>query len=119
MSALLTGLSCTAFPTSEALYKQLGNLRMLHREAMLRSASNKDSPTQEILRQAPLVSSPSETQFDAGVVAQVAALAQMRSHHNTVSALCSLVASRAPRPTQRPSGFSRPWRRTWPWFEGT
>ena len=27
VSALLTGLSCTAFPTREALYKQLGNLR--------------------------------------------------------------------------------------------
>ena len=30
-SALLTGLSCTAFPTREALYKHLGNLRLLRR----------------------------------------------------------------------------------------
>ena len=49
VSALLTGL-----------YKQLGNLHLLRRESMLRSACNRETPTQEILRQAPLVSSPSE-----------------------------------------------------------
>ena len=36
VSALLTGLSCMAFPTREALYKQLGNLCLLCRESMLR-----------------------------------------------------------------------------------
>ena len=44
VSALFTGLSCTAFPTREALYKQLGNLRLLCRESMLRSAGNRDTP---------------------------------------------------------------------------
>ena len=106
VSVLLTGLSCTAFPMLEALYKQLGNLHLLHRESMLRAAGNRDAPTQEILRKAPLVSSQKEDQFDAAVVDQVSTLAQTRSHQNTVSALCTLVSSKAPRPTQRPSGPS-------------
>ena len=105
VSALLTGLSCTAFPTREALYKQLGNLRLLHRESMLRSASNKDIPTQDILRRAPLVSS-TEIQFSPAVEDQVSSLTQTRSHQNTVSALCTLVSAKAPRPPQRPSGQS-------------
>ena len=149
VSALLTGLSsCTAFPTWEALYKQLRNMRLLRRESMLRSAGNRDTPTQKILRQA---SSPKEKQFDAAVVDQVSALAQTRSHQNTVSGLCTLVSSNlAPRPTQQPSGLSagsgrggarghgpkgrkspskpsfpepvrrfRPWWRTWPWTKRT
>ena len=72
--ALLTGLSCTAFPTWEALYKQLGNLRLFRRESMLRAAGNRDSPTQDILRKAPLVSSLKEDQLDAVVVAYAEAL---------------------------------------------
>ena len=31
VSQLLSGLACTAYPTRDALYKQLGNLRILHR----------------------------------------------------------------------------------------
>ena len=104
--AILTGLSCTDFPTWEALYKQLGNMRLLRRESILRSTGNIDTPTQEILIQAPLVSSPKEDQFDAVVVDQVSTLTQTWSHQNTVSAPCSLVSSKAPRPTQRPSGLS-------------
>ena len=42
---LLTGLPCTAFPMQEALYKQLGNLRLLHRESMLHSVGNRNNPT--------------------------------------------------------------------------
>ena len=91
--------------TAEALYKELGNLRLLHRESMLRAASNRDTPTQDILRKAPLVSSPKD-QFDAAVVDQVSALAQTKSHQNTVSALCTSVLSKAPRPAQWPSGPS-------------
>ena len=87
VSTLLTGLSCRAFPTREALYKQLVNLRLLRRESMLLSAGNRDTPTQEILRQAPLVSSPKEDQFDAAVVDQVSALAQTLSLQNTVCAV--------------------------------
>ena len=94
--ALFTGLSCTAFPTWEALYKQLENLRLLRRESMLRAAGNKDAPTQEILRKAPLVSSPKGDQFDAAVVDQVSTLAQTRSHQNTMSVLCTLVSSKVP-----------------------
>ena len=74
VSALLTGLSCMAFPTRDAHYKHLGNLCLLRRESMLPAAGNKDTPTQEILRKALLVSSPKEDQFDAAVVDQVSAL---------------------------------------------
>ena len=35
---------------------------------MLRTAGNRDTPTQEILKKAPLVSSPEEDQFYAAVV---------------------------------------------------
>ena len=62
-------------------------------ESMLLSAGSQDTPTQEILRQA---SSPKEDQFDAAMVDQVSALAQTQSHQNTVSALCTMVSSKAP-----------------------
>ena len=74
-------------------------------------------PTQEILRKAPLVSSPKD-QFDTAVVDQVSTLTQTRSHQNTLSTLYTLVLSKAPRPIHRPSWFvcrSRPWWRTQPW----
>ena len=57
-------------------------------ESMLCAAGNRDAPTQDIMRKAPLVSSPKEDRFDAAVVDQVSALAQTRLHQNTVSALC-------------------------------
>ena len=78
VSSILTGLSCMAFPAWEALYKQLGNLRLLCRESMLRAVGNRDAPTQDILRKAPL--GEKKDQFDT---------AQTRSHQNTVSALCT------------------------------
>ena len=55
---------------------------------------------------APLVSSSKEDQFDTAVVDQVSAPAQTQSHQNTVSALCTLVTSKAPKPTQWLSGPS-------------
>ena len=81
---------------------------------MLHSAGNRDTPTQEILKQAPLVSSPKD-QFDAAVVDQVSTLTQTRSHQNTLSVLCTLVSSKALRPVCR----FRPWWRTWPWTKRT
>ena len=54
LSSILTGLSCTAFPMQEALYKQLVNLHLLCRESMLRAAGNRDAPTLDILMKAPL-----------------------------------------------------------------
>ena len=96
VSALLIGLSCMAHPMREALYKQLRNLHLLHRESMLHAAGNVDTPTQDMLRKAPLVSSPKEDQFEAAVVDQVSALAQTRSHQYTMSALCTLVSRKAP-----------------------
>ena len=117
MSTLLTQLSCTAFPTWEALYKQFGNLCLLCRESMFCAAGNRDTPTQLILRQAPLVSSPEEDQFDVAVVDQVSAVAQTRSHQNT--ALCTLVMSKSPKPTQRSVRQSQLLWRTWPWTKRT
>ena len=80
------------------MYKQLGNLRSLRRESMLRSVGNKDLPTQDLLKKAPLVSSPREDQFSTAVVDQVSALAQTRLHQTTVSALCTFASSKASRP---------------------
>ena len=95
-----------AFPTREALYKQLGNLRLLRRESILCAVGNRDAPIQDSLRKAPLVSSPKEDQFDVVVVDQVSVLNQTRSHQNTVLALCTLVSSKARKPMQRPSSPS-------------
>ena len=50
VTRLLLGLACTVYPTRDALYKQLGNLRILRREAALRAANKTDEPILDVLR---------------------------------------------------------------------
>ena len=54
------------------------------------------TPHSIFCRKALLVSSHGEDQFDAAVVDQAFSLAETRSHHNTVSALCTLVSHSSP-----------------------
>ena len=55
-----------------ALYKQLGNLCILHRESALRAAGKADEPILDVLRRAPVLSSSTEEQYSAAMVAEVA-----------------------------------------------
>ena len=41
-----------AYPTWDSLYKQLGNLRILHRESALHAARRSDAPVMDVLRKA-------------------------------------------------------------------
>ena len=40
VTQLLSGLGCTAYPMTDALYKQLGNIRILRQESALRAMYN-------------------------------------------------------------------------------
>ena len=57
VTQLLSGLSSTVYPTRDALYKQLGNLCILHRESALRAANKTDEPILDVLRKALVLSS--------------------------------------------------------------
>ena len=66
VTQLLSGLACTAYPTQDALYKQLGNLHILRRESALRAAGKADEPILDNLRRAPVLSSSMEEQYSGG-----------------------------------------------------
>ena len=44
VTALLSGLACTTLPTQDALYMQLGNLRILQSESALRASLRTGDP---------------------------------------------------------------------------
>ena len=54
VTQLLSGLSSTVYPTRDALYKQLGNLRILRKESALRATTKTDEPIADVLRKAPV-----------------------------------------------------------------
>ena len=66
VTRLLSGLACTAYPTRDALYKQLGNLRILRRESALRAEYKTDEPILNFLTKAPILSSSTDEQYSAG-----------------------------------------------------
>ena len=74
VTQLLSGLACTANPTHDSLYKQLGNLRILRRESAMHAAHKSKAPILEVLRQAPILSSTLEDQYSAAIVEKVASL---------------------------------------------
>lgn len=88
-------------------FKHLGNLQMLRRESSLRTARRADDPTNEIPRRAPLIG-PSDQQYNADVVSEIAALEESRSHQNAVSVLGILASEKSSKKTvQCPSGPPR------------
>ena len=96
--------SCTAYPTRDALYKQLGNLRILRRESALCTARGSGGPVMDVLRKAPILASSTEEQYSADTVALVAALEQALTHQDTMSALRTLASQRdTKKGSQQPS----------------
>ena len=75
IQSLLTGLSETAYLTSEALTRSLANVRMLQRESMLR-ATKQDSAIAKEIRKTFLLG-PKEAQFSDTMLKNVAALEQV------------------------------------------
>ena len=113
---LLSGLSCTVYPTQDALYKQLANIRILHRESALRSAHKTDEPIANVLRKAPVLSSTMDEQYTASTLTEVARLEQSLVHQNTASVLRSLASHRGGKGTalktvlwSRPGWLSGAW----------
>ena len=53
----------------DALYKQLGNLRILRKELALRAANKTDEPILDVLRKAPILSSTKDEQYSAATLA--------------------------------------------------
>lgn len=97
----LSGLSCTAFATQEALHKQLVNLHMLRRESALWAFWKAEDPSTDILKGALLLAS-LKVQFSAAVVQHISTQEETRSHQIIVSALVILVAQKASKPMQLP-----------------
>ena len=61
VTQLLSGLTCTAYPMQDnQLYKQLGNLRILHSESALHALGKADEPFLDVLRKAPVLPSSTE-----------------------------------------------------------
>ena len=94
VTQLLSGLTCTAYPTQDALYKQLGNLCIFHRESALHAGRRTDGPVMDVLRKTPILASSTEEQYTAETVTQVTALEQALAHQNTASALRTLASQR-------------------------
>ena len=92
VTQLFSGLVCTAYPTRDTLYKQLGNLRILCRESALRALHRTTGPVMDVVRKAPILESSTDQQYTADTVAQVAALEQALTHQKTASALRSLAS---------------------------
>ena len=76
------------------LYKELGNLRILHRESALLSTGKTDKPFLDVLRMAPVLPCSTEEQYSPAMVAQVAALYQSLTHQSTASVLRTLMSQR-------------------------
>ena len=79
VTQLLSDLACTAYPTRDSLYKQLGNLRILHRESAFRAASKTDEPILDVLRRAPVLYT-MEEQYSAATVTEIAVLEESLKH---------------------------------------
>ena len=94
VTQLLSGLACTAYLTRDALYKQLGNLRILRIASALRAANKTDEPILDILRKALILSSSTGEQYSAATLAKVSSLEQSLTHQNTASALRTLASQR-------------------------
>ena len=92
VTQLVSCLACTVYPMRDALYKQFGNLCILHRESALHAADKTDEPDLEVLRRAPVLSSSTEEQYSAATLAQVAMLEQSLTNQNTASALHTLAS---------------------------
>ena len=97
VTQLFSGLACTAYPIRDALYKQLGNLRILRRVSALRGANKTDEPILNILRKALILSSSTDEQYSAATLAKVSSLEQSLTHQNTASALRTLASHRGGR----------------------
>ena len=112
VTQLFSGLACTAYPTRDTLYKQLGNLCILHRESVLCAAGKANEPILDVLRRPPVLSSSTEEQYSAATVAEVASLEQFLTQQNTASALRTLASQRGgmkgwQQPSKPASGSTR------------
>ena len=94
VTQLLSGLACTAYPTRDALYKQLDTLCILQRESALRSANKTDEPILDVLRKARYSPPPRMSSILLPRRPRSPALEQSLKHQNMACALLTLASHR-------------------------